>query len=82
MTPVLPTGVVVNKYDLNEKMTGKVKKITQNINVEFIGVIPYDKKFTQAQMKGLSVVEYTQGPIAESIKRIWDKVNQLCYSKE
>ena len=78
----IPTGVVVNKYDLNEKMTGKVKKITQNINVEFIGVIPYDKKFTQAQMKGLSVVEYTQGPIAESIKRIWDKVNQLCYSKE
>jgi len=78
----ISTGVVVNKYDLNNKMTEKVRRLTQDLNVEFIGVIPYDKTFTRAQMEGLSVVEYTQGPIAESIKHIWNKVNQLCYRQE
>mgnify|MGYP005669946453 CR=1 FL=1 len=72
----IPAGVVVNKYDLNEKMTERVKELAQNKNIEFIGVIPYDKKFTQAQMQGLSVVEYDKGPLSENIRHIWNKVNK------
>jgi len=28
-------------------------------------------------MEGLSVVEYSKGEVTESIKNIWNKVNQL-----
>lgn len=70
----IPSGIVVNKYDLNMDMTEKIELLSQDYNAEFVGIIPYDKKITEAQMRALSVVEYTQAPITESIKQIWDKV--------
>lgn len=70
------SGVVVNKYDLNLEMTERVKAISQKAGSEFIGVIPYDEKVTEAQVKGLSVVEYTESPAAKSIKEIWQKVKK------
>ena len=70
----IKSGVVVNKYDLNEKMTSKIKDLVEKRDFEFMGVIPYDEKFTQAQMKGLSIIEYGEGKAVESLKRIWEKV--------
>ncbi len=75
----IPSGIVVNKYDLNMEITEKIKLLSQHCHAEFIGIIPYDKKITDAQMSKLSVVEYTQGPITESIKNIWDKVKYLTW---
>jgi len=73
----IPSGIVVNKYDLNMEMTEKIRLVSQSYNAEFIGVIPYDKKITEAQMKELSVVEYTKAPITENIKQIWQKVRNF-----
>ena len=72
----VPSGVVVNKYDLNTQKTDEIKRLIQDYNAEFMGVVPYDKKVTEAQMKGISLVEYTQNPTTESIKQIWQKVSQ------
>ena len=71
----VPVGVVVNKYDLNTNMTDKIKQLSKDHGVEFLGVVPYDKKVTQAQMKKLSVVEFSRGPVTESIEQIWQKVS-------
>lgn len=70
----VPSGVVVNKYDLNKDMTARIKKISKENNVEFLGVVPYDKVVTEAQMRRLSVVEFSEGLVSESIKEIWQKV--------
>ncbi len=70
----VPCGVVVNKYDLNVEMTEKIKLLSQDYDAEFIGVIPYDKIITEAQVNGVSVVEYSDAPVTESIKQIWKKV--------
>lgn len=70
-------GIVVNKYDLNIEMTDKIKLLAQDYNAEFIGVIQYDKIITDAQMEGLSVVEYTQSPITEVIENIWERVKKF-----
>jgi MinD superfamily P-loop ATPase len=75
----IPSGIVVNKYDLNMEMTEKIKLLSQHCHADFIGIIPYDKKITEAQLSKLSVVEYTQAPITESIKNIWDKVKYLTW---
>ena len=71
----ISSGVVVNKYDLNTDMTDKTKKLSKEYNVEFLGVVPYDKVVTEAQMKKLSVVEFARGPVTESIEEIWQKVS-------
>jgi len=73
----IPPGVVVNKYDLNIEMTDKIKLLIQDYNAEFIGVIPYDKTITDAQMEGLSVVEFTQSSLTETIENIWEQVKQF-----
>jgi len=68
------SGVVVNKYDLNEELTRKIKKIAEEYNSEFLGTIPYGKEVTEAQMRKLSVVEYTDSSLTDSIKKIWGRI--------
>jgi len=70
------SGVVVNKYDLNKDITEKIKKIAEKYNSEFLGTIPYSKEVTEAQMRKLSVIEYTNSPLTDSIKEIWKKVEK------
>ncbi|MBD3296137.1 MAG: 4Fe-4S dicluster domain-containing protein [Candidatus Omnitrophica bacterium] len=70
----IPAGVVVNKYDLNARMTERIKDLTRQKGCEFMGTVPYDGSVTRAQMKKLSVVEYEDGPVTQSIKDIWRKV--------
>jgi MinD superfamily P-loop ATPase len=72
----ISAGVTVNKYDLNENMTNEIKKLGEEYNVEFLGVVPYDKVVTEAQMKKLSVVEFSDGPVTENIKEIWRKISE------
>jgi len=59
------------------RRTEKIKDLGKNYNAKFIGVIPYDTKITEAQMKKLSVVEYTNAPVAKSIKQIWQKISEI-----
>lgn len=68
------SGVVVNKYDLNTEMTEKIKVLADRRQCDFLGTISYDNSITEAQMEKLSVVEYQEGPLTESIKEIWHKV--------
>jgi MinD superfamily P-loop ATPase len=71
----ISAGVVVNKYDLNTDMTDKIKQLSKEYGVEFLGVVPYDKMVTEAQVKKLSVVEFICGPVTESIKEICEKLS-------
>jgi MinD superfamily P-loop ATPase len=70
------SGVVVNKYDLNEDLTQKIKEIAEKHHSDFLGTIPYGKEVTEAQMRKLSVVKYTNSPLTESIKKIWLKIEK------
>ena len=70
------SGVVVNKYDLNKDLTQKIVRMAEKYDSDFLGTIPYGKDVTEAQMKKLSVVEYTSSPLTESIKEIWRKIKQ------
>jgi len=73
------SGVVVNKYDLNKDITEKIKKMVEKYDSEFLGTIPYSKEVTEAQMRKLSVIEYTDSPLTDSIKEIWRKVEEKFY---
>ncbi len=70
----IPSGVVVNKYDLNRGMAEKIKTVVLKERAEFLGFLPYAKEVTDAQFKGLCVVEYTDSEITRRIKSLWDKL--------
>ena len=73
----IESGVVVNKYDLNPELTKEIEKLAEKYNANFLGTIPYGKEVTEAQMRKLSVVEYTKTPVTDSINEIWHKISKL-----
>jgi len=40
------------------------------------GRIPYDRAFTEAQIRGKTVVEGGDGPAAEGLRRIWENLHR------
>ena len=70
----IPSGIVVNKSDLNMEMTDEIRLLAKDYRAEFIGTIPYDKQITDAQMEGLSVVEFTKSSVTQAIEAIWERV--------
>lgn len=68
------SGIIVNKYDLNEKMTEKIIDIAEEHDIEVLGKVPYDDSVTAAQMERKTVVEYTDNETTREIKSIWDKL--------
>ncbi|KPJ68877.1 (4Fe-4S)-binding protein [candidate division WOR-1 bacterium DG_54_3] len=75
------SGVVVNKYDLNQEITEQIRALAEEYQFTFLGVIPYDKNVTLAQMKKQSLVEYGQGIALENIKQIWIKFCSEVFGK-
>jgi len=70
------TGVIVNKADLNEEMTERIKAATSEAGARFLGTIPYDNAFTRAQIQRQTLLEHGNTPAAEAVRRIWEKVFQ------
>ena len=71
------SGVVVNKYDLNQELTEEIEELAKRYDSEFMGRVPYGKEVTEAQMQKLSVVEYTNTALTDSIKEIWKKIDKI-----
>ena len=68
-------GIIVNKSDLNPAKSEEIRAIAGMHNADFLGMIPYDKSITLAQMQGISVVEYTDNETTKKIREIWAKVS-------
>lgn len=74
-------GIIVNKSDLNPAKSEEIRTIASEHNADFLGMIPYDKSITHAQMQGISVVEYTDNETTKKIREIWEKVSSVLAAK-
>ncbi len=70
----IPASVCVNKWDLNPQMCEQIEAQARRLGLEIVGRVRYDPAFTEAQVCGKSVVEYTGGGSAEDVRRIWAEV--------
>lgn len=70
-------AVVINKHDINEEMARGIGEYAKREGIRALGGIRYDEAVTRAQIEGRTVVEFTDGPIAEDIRRIWKAVEEL-----
>ena len=70
-------GVCINRSDLDEESTQKIEKYCNEQAVPVVGKVPFDKAVTEAMVEGLSVVEYSDGKVSQSIKEIWDVITKL-----
>ncbi len=72
----VPALVCVNKFDINEDGTRQVEEYCRGQGVDVVARIPFDTKVTEAQVQGVSIVEYTSdarlvGPIEDA----WNAVS-------
>lgn len=67
--------VCVNKYDINQNNADEIELYCRKNGVDVTSRIPYDPEFTKAQIKGKTIVEYSNGKLADIVKGVWDEVN-------
>jgi MinD superfamily P-loop ATPase len=72
----IPLLVVVNKWDINEGITRSIEELASRNDIEIAGRIRYSRAVTDAMVQGTSVVEYTNAPVIEDIKTVWEKVQK------
>jgi MinD superfamily P-loop ATPase len=71
----VPAMVCINKYDLNEAMTGQIESYAEKNRLPVLGRIPFDRVFVEAMVQGRTVLEFSPlSPAARVIKDIWQKV--------
>jgi MinD superfamily P-loop ATPase len=63
--------VCVNKWDLNPDVTADIEAQAQQNGVAVAGRVRYDNAITEAQIRKLSVVEYSKNGVAEDIRKLW-----------
>lgn len=73
----IPTMVCVNKWDINEDMTEKIRSWCQQNDVALVGQCRYDSAVTKAQVQKKAVVEYTQEGISEDIENLWSELSKV-----
>jgi MinD superfamily P-loop ATPase len=67
-------AVCVNKWDLAPAVTEDLTTWCGDAAIPLVGRIPYDRAVTEAQVRGVSVIEHGSGPAAAAIRDIWARV--------
>jgi len=72
----IPALVCINKFDINEENTEHILEFCKDEGIDVVGKIPYDDTATKAMLVEKTVVEFSDGPLAQSIKATWRKVEE------
>jgi MinD superfamily P-loop ATPase len=67
--------VCVNKHDLDEKATRRIRDYCSREKVDVTATIPFDRAVTEAVVRGVPVVEYSDGPAARRIAQLWQDLD-------
>ena len=70
----VPALVCINKYDINEENTLQIERDCQELGIEAVSRIPFDNVVTEALVRGLPVVEYSQDNVSRQIERLWQSI--------
>ena len=73
----IPTGVIVNKADLNPENTAGVQRWCVEAQIEFLSALPYDPAVTEAMVRRQAVTEFSTDGLSTDIRRVWDRIVKL-----
>ncbi len=63
--------VCINKCDLNQDNARRIESQCLGRGVKIAGKIPFDNVVTESIVRGVPVVEYSSGRVAQEIKSLW-----------
>ena len=76
-----PVKLIINKYDLNMDITGKIEEYCRNNNIQLIGKVAFDKSVVKAVVEGKTIVEYSCGQAKDEIVGIWNRLQNAIRPK-
>lgn len=68
----VPVKLVINKYDLNLRMSEKIEEYCKQNVISLIGKIRFDKSVVEAMVQGKTIMEYKNTPVKDEIQKIWN----------
>ena len=72
----IPALVCINKYDINKDNTRQIERFCSSQGVEVASKIPLDNVVTEALVRNLPVVEYSQARVSTEIERLWEIISK------
>jgi MinD superfamily P-loop ATPase len=73
----IPTGVIVNKADLNLENTQDIRRWCDAARTEFLAALPYDPAVTEAMVQRQTVTEFSADGLSMDIRRSWHRILEL-----
>ncbi len=70
----IAVGVLINKFDINVDMSQRLERSLDSKGIATLGTIPYDQRFTEAQLQRKSYIEVADSGARKRIESIWDKL--------
>ena len=67
----IDTYICINKYDINEDIAKQIEVVAENQHIPLIGLIPYERDVTEAQINAQTVIEYSDNAATDAIKKMW-----------
>jgi len=77
----IPTGVIVNKADLNPENTADIQRWCEAAQTEFLAALPYDPAVTEAMVRRQAVTEFSADGLSADIRRVWRRIAELADQK-
>ncbi len=68
---------MINKADLNTKVTEEIEDYLKEENIAHISNLPYDESFTKAMVEGKTIVEFDKdksGVLKPILVDSWEKI--------
>ena len=72
----IPSGVIINKYDINTDMSNSIEKFIRPEGISLLAKIPFDKKFIKAIQNSKTIIEYDHAYI-DTFKTIWNDIQKV-----
>lgn len=73
----IPALVCINKFDINKTNTQDIENYCKARGITVAAKIPYDDVVTKAMVRGVPIVEYSDGKVSQKIKTLWDNLYNI-----
>jgi MinD superfamily P-loop ATPase len=73
----LNAAVIINKYDINQENTERLRAWCSTKGLPLLGEIPWDSQVTDALAAKRPLVEHNDGPAAQAMRETWERAAEL-----
>ena len=71
---------IINKFDLNAKVTKDIELFLAEENISLVAKLPYDETFTKALSQAQTIIEYGASNLSRELEKSWNNIKTIIRS--